>query len=523
MAANVVRSDDFSWKEIHGTGNAQQYLGHTYNSTTHNHAGPTPPINVTVKPPDDPIHGDFVRACGQGQGPQRLNFLLSRGADIEYRDEQQKTPLHHAASNGSLSTLRYLVGTGADIYAGAPRIGTPLHSAALSGSTGAVKYLVDAGADVNAHDEIIGTPLHCAAFGGSADTVGCLLDSGAQKDTFSRWVGTPLSLAAAKAHTDVVEILLDHGVDVNEPCGYFGSAAHMACAVGNIQLLKRLQLAGACFDQLKDTCRDVYCDVLESMSPSFPNSLGSRTLEGRDVIWGCAVTLAIIHGNLEAARFCIGMDPKGNTYSSYWETWYTDSKWRCPSRHLCSMIDLAIASLDLDILQLLMESGVFHDRDEMRGWIYRLGSDSRVNSSNGKNASACISLLIRHGLQTNSLDTGGDTGGNTLLMVVMRRVADEANYEIAKALLQHGVQVNAVNHKGQTALMIAAGTKNKSRVQCIQLLCDHGAAVDLKDEDGRNALRYAQKWGGSEGFKDVKRILLSFGRSGTKACLSSST
>lgn len=180
MAANVVRSDDFLWKEIHATGNAQQYIGHAYNNTTHNYAGPAPPINVAVKPPENPIHGDFVRACGQGQGPQRLNFLLVRGADIGYRDEQQKTPLHHAASNGSLSTLSYLVGIGADIYAGAPRIGTPLHSAALSGLADAVKYLVDAGADANEEDEIIGTPLHSAAFGGSADTVRCLLDSGAQ-------------------------------------------------------------------------------------------------------------------------------------------------------------------------------------------------------------------------------------------------------------------------------------------------------------------------------------------------------
>ena len=523
MAANVVRSDDISWKEIHATGNAQQYIGHAYNNTTHNYAGPAPPVNVAVKPPEDPIHGDFVRACGQGQGPQRLNFLLVRGADIEYRDEQQRTPLHHAASSGSLSTLSYLVGTGADIYAGAPRVGTPLHSAALSGSAGAVKYLMDAGADVNAHDEIIGTPLHCAAFGGSADTVGCLLDNGAQKDTFNRWVGTPLSLAATKAHTSVVEVLLHHGVDVNGPCGYFGSVAHMACAVGSIQLLQILQRAGACFDEIDDTCRTVYGDILESVGSSFPQSLASHILNGKEVVSGFPVIMAIAHGNLEAANFCMDIEPRKRAYSSYEQTWHTDERWRSPSSRLRSSIDLVIAALDLDMLQLLLDRGVVPDWGTMRNQICRLGIGTRASASRGRNAWACISLLVRHGLQTNSLDTGGQFGSDTLLMVVMHRVDDEASYEISKALLQHGVQVNAVNHKGQTALMIAAGTKNKSRVQCIQLLCEYGATVDLEDEDGRNALRYAEKWGGSEGYQDVRRILQAFSQNGSLPCLPSST
>jgi ankyrin repeat protein len=63
--------------------------------------------------------------------------------------------------------------------------------------------------------------------------------------------------------------------------------------------------------------------------------------------------------------------------------------------------------------------------------------------------------------------------------------------------------------------MIAAGTDNKSRVQCVQLLCDSGAAVGLKDENGRTALRYAEKWGGFEGYEDVRRILLSFSQNGS--------
>jgi ankyrin repeat protein len=254
MAANPDRSDGFRWSDIHASDNARQHVGPAYHYETHNYAGPTSHMNVPVKPWKDPVHGDLIRACRQGQGPRRLNFLFARGADIDYRDEQQRTPLHHAASSGFLSTLSHLVDSGGDVHACAPRFGAPLHCAALSGSARAVKFLVDAGAKVNTLDKIVGTPLHCAAFCGSADTVRCLLESGAEMNTVSDWVGTPLSIAAAKVHMDVLEVLLEYGVNVNEPCGYFGSAAHMACAVGSIQLLQRLQRAGAGFDRSVDTC-----------------------------------------------------------------------------------------------------------------------------------------------------------------------------------------------------------------------------------------------------------------------------
>lgn len=299
---------------------------------------------------------------------------------------------------------------------------------------------------------------------------------------------------------------------MNGPCGYFGSAAHMAFAVGDVQLLEILQRAGACFDNTKNTCRDVYCDILKSVRPSFPESLGSRSLEGQDVISGDPVILAIIHGNLEAVKFCMDMNLESITYKFYEESWVTKSKWRSPSTRSSSSILLAIAALDFDMLQLLFDRGVRPDWEEMRWRIGRIGSDSRVIASN---ASACISSLIRHGLPTYLLETGGNSRGDTLLMEILGRAADEANYEIAKAVLQHGAQVNAVNYAGQTALMIAAGTDNKSRAQCVQLQCDSGAAVGLKDENGRTALRYAEKWGGFEGYEDVRRILLSFGQNGS--------
>jgi ankyrin repeat protein len=59
----------------------------------------------------------------------------------------------------------------------------------------------------------------------------------------------------------------------------------------------------------------------------------------------------------------------------------------------------------------------------------------------------------------------------------------------AKALLDHGADVNAKNRGGVTALMIAAAT---NQADLAQLLVKSGADPAAKDEDGRTALSIAR-------------------------------
>jgi ankyrin repeat protein len=541
MAANDVQPGTFYWKNPRATDNARQHNGNAYNNNiTNNYTSPTPPTSVPVKPREDPIHGDLIRACSQGQGSQRLNFLIARGADIDYRDEQKRTPLHHAASSGSIITVRFLVTIGADIHAFASRVGTPLHAAALGGSKEVVECLIQAGCKVGICDEWIGTPLHAAAlsgsrelvqyfiragnevgapakclaaplhfaaFSGSADTVRCLLENNAEKNDLRGWVGTPLSIAAAKGHMDVLEVLLDYGADVNKSCGYFGSAAHMACAAGNVELLWRLHLARACFKMRASTCHAIYYDIFESVPSSFLGLLGSHDLNEETPLKGGPVILAIDHGHLEAVRFCKDLQLDVDEYSSFLVTSYPGNERKRAPPFTRASTNLAIARLDRDMLQLLLDRGVGLDLDRRMFDVYNLG-----RTPNGKNASACISLIIKHGLQKNSLDTKEDT----FMMHIMRRDNSQASYEILKALLQHNADVNAANQKGQTALMIAAGFANGSQVRYVELLCKHGAVVNRKDKDGRTALEYAEKWGDPKEHEDVRWILQSFSRNGSR-------
>lgn len=510
--ASGVASDGSRFENVQATGSSRQHNGNAYNSTVNNYAALTPHGNVPVKPPQDPIHADLMRACREGQGPRRLSFLLGRGANIDHRDQQQNTPLHQAASSGSVPTLSYLVQAGADVHAGGERIGTPLFHAAASGSAEAVQCLLDADADIHVSDTWIGTPLHHAAFSGSADTVRCLLEAGADRHAFSKWVGTPLSVAAARSHLSVIKVLLEHSADVNQDCGYFGSAAHMACASGNLDVLQLLQQAGASFHKNSSTCHAIYHDVLNPAHRSLPSSLGSRRLGRALVLDGAPGIQAINHGNLGAAELCLDMKLEFDVMCSYAESWYTEQAWRRPSRSPPGpSTNLAVEALDIDMLRLLVERGI-DPRPRYSGGqspILKIGL-CKTRQPDGQNASACISLLLQYGAHNNCADIVGDK--DTFLMTTLRRDDGDLTYWLAKAILDHGAPVNYGNYLGETALMVAAGTEHKSRVLCVELLCEYGAYVDWIDIRGRTALRYAEKWGGFEDYEEVKRILEHYGQ-----------
>lgn len=508
---NGIASSRLHAEHIHASGTSRQHIGNQYQNTTNNYAAVMPGSNVPVKPSDDPIHLDFIRACQQGQSPQRLNHLLGRGADIDHRDEKQRTPLHHAASSGSVITVSHLIDAGADVHIFVNSVGTPLHSAAASGSVWSVKHLLDAGADPNASDDWIGTPIHHAAFTGSADTARCLLDNGADANACGRWVGSPLSIAAVRGHLAVAKVLLEHGADGNGDCGYFGSAAQMACAAGSVAILQLLQPEA--IDKFSTSCYAIYHRFLDAGSRAFPSALGPCAMEEQELYDCCPVVLAIRHGHVEAAHLCLTSALHAPREVDYEVTWYTEDEWRNPSDRTCSAVDFAINTLDIDMLRLLSNQGLIPSDRFWLGYAMNCLGSRAINKAtrDGTHASACISLLLQHGVIDRCLYTE-EEGDDTLLMDVMRRKIDDLSYQTAKAILEHGAPVNAVNKRGQTALMIAAGTNRTSRVRCVELLCEFGADVNLQDKDGRTALRYAQKWGGAEDFAEVKRILHYAGR-----------
>lgn len=148
-----------------------------------------------------------------------INLLVSRGADIEARDDESSTPLYCAVLEGSADAVKALRKLGADIDARGWEGTTPLMN--LCGQCprhiyrGLVDLVIELGADVNATDIDGWMPLHYAARVGHVDIVEKLLKHGAAVFAADRRGDIPLDLVLAgkpKTYKEV-EVLLRRAMD----------------------------------------------------------------------------------------------------------------------------------------------------------------------------------------------------------------------------------------------------------------------------------------------------------------------
>ena len=103
-------------------------------------------------------------------------------------------------------------------------------------------------------------------------------------------------------------------------------------------------------------------------------------------------------------------------------------------------------------------------------------------------------LLLQHGADPNIATAQGSTalmaaaGINWIPAQTYTRA--EADYvEAVKLCLERGAPVNAVNSLGLAAIH---GAANRGWVPVIQILADHGAKLDVKDNAGRTPMMFAE-------------------------------
>ena len=167
-----------------------------------------------------------------------IKLLLSRGANINSRDNSGQTPLHFASSK---ETAELLLSMGADINAARSDDGfTALHGALETGDNALIQLLISEGANleakyngntallrtvdpsiielmlkhganINARDEDRATPLHNAARCGSAAIVELLIANGAIVNTVTIYGETPLDEAEIAAKPENAVLLRKHG------------------------------------------------------------------------------------------------------------------------------------------------------------------------------------------------------------------------------------------------------------------------------------------------------------------------
>jgi len=410
------------------------------------------------------------------QDQTAVRAMIARKTNVNAPQPDGATALHWAANRNDLAIAELLVKAGAKVDVTNDYGVTPLSLAALNGSGPMVDLLLTSGADANLALPSGETPLMTAARTGSEPAVAALIDKGARVGSAEPVAGqTALLWALSERHLPVVKRLVERGADVQQASKAGFTPLMMAARFGQQDAAGYLLGKGA--------------------------SLHATDAEGLD-----ALMVAVMRGQTDMALFLLekGADPKNDKAgytalhwaSGKWESGMTHDypdatteEWRylngVPARkaelitaliakganvnstmskapprygiHLFHMMPLqgatpfflAALSSDVETMKLLVSKG----------------ADPKVLNQNKSTA-----LMVAAGL--------GRVPGDSL-------ITDEESYDAAKLCLDLGVDANAVNASGETALHGAAYYGNP---KVAQLLVERGANMSAKNRNGQTAL-----------------------------------
>ncbi|XP_034967690.2 ankyrin repeat and SOCS box protein 5 isoform X1 [Zootoca vivipara] len=155
-----------------------------------------------------------------------------------------RSPLHDAASQGRLLSVKTLIAQGYNVNALTIDQVTPLHEACLGDHVGCARILLEAGANVNATTIDGVTPLFNACSRGSASCVELLLEYGA-KAQWETCLPSPTHEAASRGHSDCLELLISQGIDVDQDIPHLGTPLYVACISQQKQCVHKLLHSGA--------------------------------------------------------------------------------------------------------------------------------------------------------------------------------------------------------------------------------------------------------------------------------------
>jgi uncharacterized protein len=415
------------------------------------------------------------------------------------------TALHWAVRRDDLATAGALIEAGADVMA-ATRYGiTPMNLAAMNGNAAMIRLLLDAGADPNTSTPSGETALMTAARTGKVDAVGLLLDRGANinaKET--EHAQTALMWAVIENHRNVVELLLGRGADINArtnvtmPKGEYVPARAGGASGTGIVRQRALPTPNGGMTPLLFAVRDgnaAMARLLLDRGADIGLSSGNRT---------SPLLIALLNGQVALATELLekGADP--NAADDYHRAALFAAIDLRNFNHE-KYTDLPTDGRDpLDLIKALLEKGadpnMRTDTVPVHGlmqfdasWVNFDGQTPFVRAALSGDIEV-MRLLLEGGADPKIATTHGTTslmaaaGINWIPGQTYSH--SEADYvEAVKLCVERGVDVNASNSLGFTAMH---GAANRGWESVIQILADHGANLDAKDQVGRTPMTFAE-------------------------------
>jgi len=442
-----------------------------------------------------------------------IRALLQQKADVNATLPDGATALHWAVQDDDLETVELLIRAGANVKAQDRYTFTPLYFAASNGSAAIVKALLDAGADPNAADASKETALMTATRSGSTDSLKALLQHGASvnaKDAVTEQ--TALMWAVRANHPEEVQLLLEFGAQVNaktragktpavRPPGA-GGGSHGVGIVRSGWPERGFQgeTPGAMSPLLYAT-RDGRLDIARMLVAA------KADVNQADTNGISPLLMAITNNHLDVASYLLekGAAPNAADWWGRTPLWATiEMRDRDYGRNNEHEIDRPAA---MALIRALLDRGAnvnarTREVPPIRRFITPLGDLSWVDFTGQtpflRAALAgdmdVMKLLLEKGADPNIATAAGTTalmaaaGANWMTGQTFTE-SKEALMQAVQLCLDKGADVNAKNSMGVTAVI---GAANRGSDEILEFLVKKGARLDIKDNEGRTPLTWAE-------------------------------
>lgn len=149
--------------------------------------------------------------------PETVKFLIERGAEVNFRDKNEVTPLIHAIYYGNAKPIQLLLAHGARVNDKNKAGVTAFWRAVSQGETELAGTLIAHGADIQYRNKKGNTVLHVAAQAGDPGMVRLLLKHKAPVNVKNKKGFTPLYFPEEFSNRDISALLKKHGARLANP------------------------------------------------------------------------------------------------------------------------------------------------------------------------------------------------------------------------------------------------------------------------------------------------------------------